>query len=248
MVYVASQPIKYQKRKGDGVCSLYFLPFKRVCCCCKDDSVSDGDFTWASSNAIALPSSHSESYKLPKNKKNSKKSKQGIYALEKNGSAKPVKLTHIVIEDGRVRFKSEEDITDNSSELGTSLPDLVNGNVVKEDIYEADTIEKPNNKLTNGVYNVGFNETEGVNYKNEKLTKMTYNQANNNSENRIHKSSIDQDASSIGTFGTDVGRNLSSLNLADSMEFEFEKVYERSFVQDETNSIKSLPNILCNIN
>jgi hypothetical protein len=225
MVYVASQPIMVRRRNSKGTFPDIFAAFKQLCCVPHKEKQIDSEFnSVVNSNAIILSNASEDfdqkqtvvNFDVKENKKRGKLSKQN---------------SHLVIKDGLVRFKAEDDSV-TGSEVGTSLPDLVPG----ANIYEKyDSVSETNN----GIYNEVFKENE-INNDINKLHRCDTSQSDN------IKRSIDFERMSvgtIGTYGTDLTRPLSSINLTNSLEWEFEQAYDRSFVQ-ESGSTRSLPSDL----
>ncbi|KAK3101697.1 hypothetical protein FSP39_005586 [Pinctada imbricata] len=216
MVYVASQPIKYRQRKSQGVCYTCCLPFRRVLMCQKDDAVDMDMTSYASNNHDNFVSSNTSDSETKKRKL----SKIVRLNCEENGNGpQHCRQTHIVIEDGIVRFKITDDTENVMADKANSLPDLLHESVAKE-------TEKWSDGGSSGVLNEGYTNT----LKDD--IKIGSNAAN------LQKSYI-----SLGTIGT-IDYQAPSIHLADSLEWEYEQAYDRSFQKGDEISVKSLP--VCN--
>ena len=241
MLYVASQPIKYQRRSDDNPCLLLMLPCQQVLCgkCGSDTGSNSGD-SWNDSRYRGNSESNLEHNKvvqltdlhyLKSEKEKAKKKSKVTYASDMNGKMGSKKPSHLVIEDGLVRFRSTDDIAGSDSEIGTngtSLPDLLNGNVP-----HADSMVNQN-----GVLNSAYNRTDS------EVHKIKTSPRPDISHSTPRKPPRDMDRASIGTTGTtDTLGKMSNLDLAASLEWEFEQAFERSFGESDTGSVKSLPNV-----
>jgi hypothetical protein len=203
MIYVGSQPMKYDRRNGSQLCHVFCFVLKKCCCSSQGDDAVEMDHTasFSSSRVKSCSDSECESsdVKFPR-----KKSKTVM--LEQNGNGpQPCKHTHIVIEEGLVRFRSEDELTDGLSDRAASLPDLLHGNVGGPGV-------------NTGMCNMAFTSNGNV---------TTVAQA-------LHRTStepteiLEKNLGSVGTIGT-IGTNIPSINLAHSLQWEFDKAYDRSF-------------------
>ncbi|XP_048738546.2 uncharacterized protein LOC125653236 [Ostrea edulis] len=210
MIYVGSQPMKYNRRNGSQLCYVFCFVLKKCCCSSQENDAMEMDQTasFGSSRIKSYSDSECDSSdaKFPR-----KKSKTVI--VEQNGNGpQPCKHTHIVIEEGLVRFRSEDELTDGFSDRAASLPDLLHGNVSCS----------PGENT--GMCNMAFTSNGNV---------MGVAPA-------LHRTStepteiMEKNLGSVGTIGT-IGTNIPSINLAHSLQWEFDKAYDRSFqLADDT--------------
>ncbi|XP_052064976.1 proline-rich transmembrane protein 4-like isoform X9 [Mytilus californianus] len=217
MVYVASQPIMVRRRSSNRTFSTVYGMFKRLFCVPQEDRLIDSEpSSAANSNALVLSDDLDKKHTVVN------------FDIKNEEKHCPMKKeqSHLVIREGVVRFKAEDDSV-TGSEIGTSLPDLIPGTMInaKRNSVSSDT----------GISNKGYKENaiESV----QKLHRSDTEPSEN------LKRSMDFEKMSVGTFGTDITRPLSSINLTHSLEWEFEQAYERSFIHN-SGSTRSLPSDL----
>ncbi|XP_063443315.1 proline-rich transmembrane protein 4-like [Mytilus trossulus] len=217
MVYVASQPIMIRRRSSNKTFSTVTGMFKRLFCVPQEEKLIDSE-----------PSSAANSHALVRSDDFDKKHTVVNFDIKSEEKHCPMKKeqSHLVIRDGVVRFKAEDDSV-TGSEVGTSLPDLIHGTMINEkrNSVSSDT----------GISNKGYKENAVESA--QKLHRCDTEPSEN------FKRSIDFEKMSVGTFGTDITRPLSSINLTHSLEWEFEQAYERSFIHN-SGSTRSLPSDL----
>ncbi|XP_071155826.1 uncharacterized protein [Mytilus edulis] len=220
MVYVASQPIMVRRRSSNKTFSTVTGMFKRLFCVPQEEKLIDSEpSSAANSHAIALSDDFDKKHTVVN------------FDIKNEEKHCPLKKeqSHLVIRDGVVRFKAEDDSV-TGSEVGTSLPDLIHGTMINEkrNSVSSDT----------GISNKGYNMyKENAVESAQKLHRCDTEPTEN------FKRSIDFEKMSVGTFGTDITRPLSSINLTHSLEWEFEQAYERSFIHN-SGSTRSLPSDL----
>ncbi|XP_061178726.1 uncharacterized protein LOC133187389 [Saccostrea echinata] len=200
MIYVGSQPMKYNRRNDSKPCYLFCFVLKKCCCSSQENSENDQNTSFGSSHFKSFSDSEYDS----SDAKSSKKQNKNVMVEQNGNGPQPCKHTHIVIEEGLVRFRSEDDLTDGVSDRAASLPDLLHGNAVST--------------VNTGMCNMAFNSNGNVTAANTPLHRT------NTEPSEI----IEKNLGSVGTIGT-IGANIPSINLAHSLQWEFDKAYDRSF-------------------
>ncbi|XP_062589203.1 proline-rich transmembrane protein 4-like [Saccostrea cucullata] len=209
MVYVGSQPIKYNRRNDSKPCYLFCFVLKKCCCSSQENSENDQNTSFGSSHFKSFSDSEYDSSDAKSSKKQSKN-----VMVEQNGNGpQPCKHTHIVIEEGLVRFRSEDELTDGVSDRASSLPDLLHGNAVST--------------TNTGMCNMAFSSNGNVPATNTPLHRT----------NTEPSEMMEKNLGSVGTIGT-IGANIPSINLAHSLQWEFDKAYDRSFQLADDNDDK----------
>lgn len=202
MIYVGSQPIKYNRRNDSKTCYVFCFVMKKCCCSSQENGAMEMDQNASFGSSHCKSASDSE-YESSDAKSSRKKSKNVI--VEQNGNGpQPCKHTHIVIEEGLVRFRSEDELTDGLSDRASSLPDLLHGKAGS------------NTAVNTGMCNMAFNSNGNV-------TSAPLHRTNTEPSDMMEKN-----LGSVGTIGT-IGANIPSINLAHSLQWEFDKAYDRSF-------------------
>ena len=206
MIYVGSQPMKYNRRNDSKTCYVFCLVLKKCCCSSQENGAMEMDqnASFGSSNVKSVSDSEYDSSDV---KGSGKKSKNHVM-LEQNGNGpQPCLHTHIVIEEGVVRFRGEDELTgEGLSDRAASLPDLLNG--------KAGSSPAGNT----GMCNMAFN-SNGNGYGADAPLHRT---------NTEPSEMMEKNLGSVGTIGT-IGGNIPSINLANSLQWEFDKAYDRSF-------------------
>ena len=206
MIYVGSQPMKYNRRNDSKTCYVFCLVLKKCCCSSQENGAMEMDqnASFGSSNVKSVSDSEYDSSDV---KGSGKKSKNHVM-LEQNGNGpQPCLHTHIVIEEGVVRFRGEDELTgEGLSDRAASLPDLLNGKAGSSPAANAGMCNMAFNSNGNG-----FGADAPLHRTNTEPSEM-----------------MEKNLGSVGTIGT-IGGNIPSINLANSLQWEFDKAYDRSF-------------------
>ena len=206
MIYVGSQPMKYNRRNDSKTCYVFCLVLKKCCCSSQENGAMEMDqnASFGSSNVKSVSDSEYDSSDV---KGSGKKSKNHVM-MEQNGNGpQPCLHTHIVIEEGVVRFRGEDELTgEGLSDRAASLPDLLNGKAGSSPAGNA------------GMCNMAFNSNGNGCGADAPLHRT----------NTEPSEMMEKNLGSVGTIGT-IGGTIPSINLAHSLQWEFDKAYDRSF-------------------